>query len=55
MPTKLIAIDYSDAELLALCKAAIAELTVFQTTTFRGKSVTRANLTELGKLRDDLP
>jgi hypothetical protein len=54
MATKLTAIDYTDAELLALCKQAIAELTVFSSSTFRGKTVTRANLSELLKLREDL-
>ncbi len=54
MAAKLTAIDYTDAELLALCKQAIAELTVFSSSTFRGKTVTRANLGELMKLRDDL-
>jgi hypothetical protein len=54
MATKLTAVDYTDAELLALCKQAIAELTVFSSSTFRGKTVTRANLSELLKLRDDL-
>lgn len=51
---KLIAETYTDSELLALCKQAIAEITVFQTSTFRGKTVTRANLSDLIKLRDDL-
>ena len=54
MAEKLVAVAYTDAELLALCKQAIAELTVFHSSTFRGKTVTRANLTELMKLRDDL-
>lgn len=54
MATKLTAVDYTDAELLALCKQAIAELTVFHSSTFRGKTVTRAMLGELMKLRDDL-
>lgn len=54
MATKLTAVDYTDAELLALCKQAIAEVTVFSTSTFRGKTVTRANLSELGRLREDL-
>lgn len=54
MAAKLTAVDYTDAELLALCKQAIAEITVFSSSSFRGKTVTRANLSELMKLRDDL-
>jgi hypothetical protein len=54
MATKHVALDYTDAELLALCKQAIADLTIFSSTTFRDKTVTRANLSDLLKLRDDL-
>lgn len=44
---KLTAETYTDAELLALCRQAVAELTVAQSTTLRGKTVTRASLPQI--------
>lgn len=41
---KLTAVDYSDAELLALYREALANLSVAQSTTLRGKTVTRASI-----------
>jgi hypothetical protein len=46
--------DYTDAELLAHCKAAIAEVMVFHSSTFRGKTVTRADLESLRKFKKEL-
>jgi hypothetical protein len=55
MATKLPAPpDYTDAELLAHCKAAIAEVMVFHSSTFRGKTVTRADLESLRKFKKEL-
>lgn len=39
---KLTAETYTDAELLALYRQALAELSTAQSTTLRGKTVTRA-------------
>ncbi|TXH49943.1 MAG: hypothetical protein E6Q97_21385 [Desulfurellales bacterium] len=46
--------DYTDAELLAHCKAAIAEVMVFNSSTFRGKTVTRTDLESLRKFKREL-
>jgi hypothetical protein len=46
--------DYTDAELLAHCKAAIAEVLQFQSSTFRGKTVTRADLAGMRALKKEL-
>jgi hypothetical protein len=51
---KYTADDYSDAELLALCKQAIADVLVGKLVTFRGKTVSRENLSELRELRKEL-
>jgi hypothetical protein len=44
---KLTAETYTDAELLALYRQALADLSVAQSTTLRGKTVTRANLKDI--------
>lgn len=41
---KLTAETYTDAELLALYRQALADLSVAQTTILRGKTVTRVSL-----------
>jgi hypothetical protein len=51
---KYTAEDYSDAELLALCKQAIADVLVGKLVTLRGKTVSRENLPELRALRREL-
>lgn len=47
---KLTAETYTDAEQVALCKQGLAELTVAQSTTVRGKTYTKANIDELKEL-----
>lgn len=44
---KLTAETYTDAELLALYRQALADLSVAQTTTLRGKTVTRASIANI--------
>jgi hypothetical protein len=47
---KLTAETYSDAELLALYRQALAELSVAQSTTIRGKTVTRAQIPHIKEM-----
>jgi hypothetical protein len=44
---KLTAETYTDAELLALYRQALADLSVAQTTILRGKTVTRATIPQI--------
>ncbi len=44
---KLTAETYTDAELLALYRQALADLSVAHSTTLRGKTVTRATLPQI--------
>lgn len=47
---KLTAETYTDAELLALYRQALAELSVAQSTTLRGKTVTRASIPHIKEM-----
>lgn len=47
---KLVAESYSDLELLALYRQALAELSVAQSTTLRGKTVTRASIPQIKEM-----
>lgn len=47
---KLTAETYTDAELLALYRQALADLSVGQSTTLRGKTVTRASIPHIKEM-----
>lgn len=47
---KLTAETYTDAELLALYREALANLSVAQSTTLRGKTVTRASIPHIKEM-----